>query len=229
MTDTPRSTYLADLQASDPALYDVERRGGGPQRHQPPEHEPQFLAALDVARQGVRSVSANCDTHYHAAHTSGRRTANDIHHICMHCTQGMTAVSAASWFQDGRSQGSAQLCIDAGACYRTMSDLEIPWAAPGLNTTGLHIELAGYAEWSRAVWLAHHGTLYRGAYKAWYHAHKYGIPLQWLTDAQLERRTVKGFTTHAQVTRVFGGTHTDPGHGFPADVFMRDMRAWANV
>jgi hypothetical protein len=222
------STYLDDLRVSHPDLYEIETRGAGRGRHQPKTHEREFLATLDQSRMTAGKVSANCNTQYHAVHSSGARKASDIMYVVVHCTQGMTAVSAASWFQNPKSGGSTQLSVDASACYRTLPDLVIPWGAPGVNTQGWHIELAGYAEWSRAEWLAHHGTIYRAAYKSYFHAHKYGIPLRWLTDTQLAGRQQKGFITHRQVTRVFaGGSHTDPGAAFPEDVYMKNVRAWA--
>jgi hypothetical protein len=217
---------LDALRRADRQRWAAERRGHdeGP----PPGWEDKLLAGLDDRRMRALPVSANCSTKFHATHDSGLRAASAILYVCLHCTQGDTALGAASWFQDRRSKGSAQLCVDAGSCYRTLSDLEVPWAAPMANTDGWHIELAGYAEWTRAQWLAHHGTIYRAAYKVEFHAKKYGVPLRYLTDAQLRAGNVKGIITHAQVTRVFGGTHTDPGERFPLDVFLQTARSFAN-
>jgi hypothetical protein len=176
----------------------------------------------------VLPVSSTCSRKFTAVHDSGKRTALDILYLCLHSTEGLTAVSAATWFADNRSKGSAQLCVDAGACYRTLGDLDIAWAAPMANTDGWHIEMAGFAAWTRAEWLAHHGTIYRAAFKVQLHARKFGIPLRYLTDKQLYAGNVKGIITHAQVTRVFGGTHTDPGAYFPLDVLLKNAQAFAN-
>lgn len=218
---------LERLRETDPALYEIESKGID-RVDPPPGWEDEFLAKLDDSKMKVSPVSANCNTKYRAIHESGTRKLSDIRWIVVHDEEGLTAVGAANWFRDPRSGGSAQLCVDAGSCYRTLPDNVIPWAAPLANFNGWHIELAGMAAWTRAQWLAHHGTIYRAAYKCEYHARKFDIPLRWLTDKQLAGRTAKGFITHRQITRVFGsGTHTDPGSHFPGDVFMRDVRAFA--
>lgn len=224
-------TFLDEIREKDPELYEIEMRGAG--RVDPPEDwQAKFHAKLEAqgTRLGVSPVSANCISKYHAVHQSGRRPLSWIRYVVLHDEEAITAVSAASWFQNRASGGSAHLCIDAGACYRTLANNIVPWGAPGVNTTGFHIEMAGYARWSRAEWLAHHGTIYRAAFKAFYHAHLFGIPYRLLTDKQLAGGKAKGFITHRQVTRVLGGgTHTDPGAYFPLDVFMKNVKRFANV
>jgi hypothetical protein len=54
---------------------------------------------------------------------------------------------------------------------------------------------------------------------------KFRIPVQFLTAADLKRALedtdVKGFTTHAEVSKAFKPTgHTDPGKGFPMDEYL---------
>jgi hypothetical protein len=45
---------------------------------------------------------------------------------------------------------------------------------------------------------------------------RWGIPHQWLTDAQLRDGRTRGLVTHLQCSRVLGGSnHTDPGPNFP--------------
>lgn len=232
MFDTPRnlmSDLLERLRIEDPDLYEIERHGAD--RMDPPvDWQHEFMAELDDSKLSVKPVGASCDGRFTAVHHSGKRKASDILWVTIHDEEALTAIAGASWFEDARSGGSAQVCVDAQGCYRTLPDLVIPWAAPGANLNGWHLELAGYAGWTRAEWLAHHGTLYRGAFKAAYHAAKYDIPNRWLTDKQLAGRKAKGYITHRQITRVFGGgTHTDPGSNFPEDVFMRDVRKFANA
>lgn len=220
---------LEKLREIDPALYEIESKGAE-RNDPPPGWEDKFLRKLDDSKMRVRPVSATCSTEYRAVHDSGIRKLSDILWITLHDEEAMTAISGASWFKNKLSAGSAHLCIDAGACYRTLPNNVIPWAAPMANLNGFHVELAGFAGWTRAEWLAHHGTLYRGAYKCAFHASKFGIPARWLTDKQLAGRKAKGFITHRQITRVFGeGTHTDPGANFPQDVFMRDVRSFLST
>jgi hypothetical protein len=102
----------------------------------------------------------------------------------------------------------------------------IPWGAKGANTMGWHIEHTGFAKWSRDEWLSHEETIRRGAFKCVQHAVKFGIPVKMLSDDELRQRQ-KGFITHAQCTRVLGGSHTDPGNNFPIDKFLQLAKDFA--
>jgi hypothetical protein len=55
---------------------------------------------------------------------------------------------------------------------------------------------------------------------------QFDVPVRLLTSAQL-RLGRRGFSTHARGTKAFGGTHTDPGEGFPLDKVMRMTRDYA--
>jgi hypothetical protein len=105
----------------------------------------------------------------------------------------------------------------------------IPWGAPPLNTAGFHIEQAGYAAWSRAQWLEHRTTVDRAAYKASLRCTRFKIPVRLLNVAQLRADFAQhhpggGVVTHATVSAAFQeSTHTDPGHGYPLDLFMQKL------
>lgn len=172
-------------------------------------------------------VSANCHTDYHATHNSGKRKLSSINLIVMHDTEGGTAKSVAEYFATSQSGGSAHLVVDDNTCYRCLGDDEIPWGAPGANTTGFHIEQCGYVSWTSVIWnKTHRKTLLRAAYKAAYHAKKYGIKPRFLTATNLKAGTRNGITTHAECTKAFGGTHTDPGAGWPRILFMGLVRGY---
>src|SRR4051812_20418039 len=113
----------------------------------------------------LRDIRSDCDPRYKAAHDSGPRKKADIKYVVIHCTEGDTAVGAASWFANEHSEGSANLVVDEEICYRCVPDLRIPWAAPPLNKAGLHIEIAGHVSWSRERWLNSGLALQRAAYK----------------------------------------------------------------
>ena len=193
----------------------------------PPEFEAEQAALLGARPTAVatqaRPISAACSRRYTALRTSGTRAASSIRLIVLHSTEGSTAAGAAGWFTNSEAQGSAHLCVDDDECYRTLAENVIPWGAKGANTSGLHIEIAGFAAWSKQEWLEHTEGLRRAAFKAARLAKKYGIPLELLSDRELERGE-RGFVTHAQCAAVFGGTHSDPGSGFPLDRFMRWAR-----
>ena len=164
-----------------------------------------------------------CSTDYTAVRQSGRRDLSQIGLIVIHCTQSNSARSSAQWFENTRAQGSAHLVVDDVECYRTLDNEVIPWGAKGANTRGFHIEIAGFAEWQHEEWMKHREALRRAAYKAAVHAKKFGIPIRWLTPAQLKAGQ-KGFVTHAMCTQAFGGTHSDPGRQCPTDHLLD----WAN-
>jgi hypothetical protein len=172
-------------------------------------------------------LEAACSRRFRAVRNSGIRNLSQIGLIVIHCTQSNSARSSAEWFANSRTQGSAHVVLDDDECYRTLVDSAIPWAAPGANTRGFHIEIAGFAEWSREDWMRHRRALRRAAHKAAMHAVKFAVPIRLLTAAQL-RNGSEGFATHARCTTAFGGSHTDPGPNYPIDRFMRWTRDFAN-
>ena len=177
-------------------------------------------------------IEAACLTTYRAVHDSGARAARLVRYIVLHDTEGDTAQAAANYFTTPESGGSANLVVDDHECYRTLDDLVIPWGAPPLNTSGFHIEQAGYAAWTRAQWLEHGPTITRAAFKASLRCKRFSIPPRVLNVAQLRADFAKheptgGIVTHATVSAAFAeSTHTDPGHGYPMDVFLTRLQSF---
>jgi hypothetical protein len=161
-----------------------------------------------------------------AKHDSGPRKAARIRHVVVHSTEGGTAASVAAFFAT-TARASTQLVADEVECYRCVPDLVIPWGAPGVNTTGLHVEHCGFARWTRDEWLAHDATLRRSAAKAAFWCWTFGIPRRWLTVAEL-RAGRAGFCRHVDASRAFRARdpHTDPGPGFPRDVYLAYVREY---
>lgn len=174
----------------------------------------------------MTAVTTEASGRFSAVHSSGVRIASQIRQVCIHSTEGDTAEGAASWFANPNSEGSANMVCDDKESFRTLPDGVVPWAAPGLNTSGYHIELAGYAHWTRKEWLAHIDTLNRAAYKAALRCKKYSIPARWVGPVRL-RLGWKGLTTHRDVSYAWpllarpAGFHTDPGPNFPKDIFLQ--------
>jgi hypothetical protein len=173
----------------------------------------------------VDAISAPCRREYTAVHTSGERPLDKVIWIVLHDEEASTAKAAAVWFENRLSNGSAHLCVDDVACYRTLSNEAVPWAAPGANMEGFHIEQAGFARWSAVIWKKHLRTLQRAAYKAAYHCHLFGIPPRFVSAHGLTLG-LRGITTHAECTKAFGGTHTDPGLFWPRPLFMALVRRY---
>jgi N-acetyl-anhydromuramyl-L-alanine amidase AmpD len=152
----------------------------------------------------MAGISATCSRKYTAVHNSGTRNVSTIRWVVIHDTEGDTAAGAAVWFTNPASGGSTHLVVDDDMCFRTLSNEDIPWGAEGANAKGFHIEIAGYAKWTRA---------------------QFGIPARWVGPYWL-RLGRKGVTTHADCAKAFGGNHTDPGAGFPKDKFMEWTRQY---
>jgi hypothetical protein len=171
-------------------------------------------------------LDAACSRRFTAVHTSGTRPLSAIKLIVIHSTEGDTAAGAARWWTNPDSKGSGHLVVDDHECYRALGNEVIPWGAPGANTNGFHLEHAGFAAWHRDKWLQHEQTIRRGAFKVAVHAQKFGVPIRLLSADDL-RRGRGGIVTHVTVSEVFHGDHTDPGSGFPLDVFMGFVEEFA--
>jgi hypothetical protein len=109
--------------------------------------------------------------------------------------------------------------------YRCVPDLVMPAGAPGANEDGLHIEIVGYARWTREEWLERRVTLRNAAVcvAAW--CALYDIPTDFLLEpSDLLDPTARGITTHATVSLAFRKSdHMDPGKNFPFDVLAQDL------
>lgn len=125
---------------------------------------------------------------------------------------------------------SAQYFVDPGMIVAGLDESRIGWGAGTVNPISTHFEFTGYAEYTRARWLAGDtesglSMIVRGAELIADWARRHTVPLRPLTDAQLHaayhRGGPGGLTTHAQCSRVLGGTtHWDPGTGFPLDLLL---------
>jgi len=161
-----------------------------------------------------------------AAHDSGPRQVSSIDLVVIHSTEGGTAASVAAMFSLESAIASTHLVVDDDECFRMVPDLVIPWGAKGANHDGLHVELCGWAKWSREQWLAREPTLERAAFKCAKWAWQYKIPRRWLTVEELGAGK-RGFTTHVDVNAAFKqGSHWDPGPGFPGDAFLTLVKKW---
>jgi hypothetical protein len=177
------------------------------------------LAGVSAVPQ-FQPIEQNCSTQFRAKRLSGTRPLDQIWWVVQHSTEGDTARGAASWFSNNDSQGSAHRCMDNNECYRTLEDNEIPWGAPGANYHGIHHEQAGYARWTTLIWSKKHRQLLeRDAYKSAVECRKYRLPVRFCKAADLKLKR-KCITTHMECTKAFGGTHTDPGTGWPRFYFM---------
>lgn len=145
--------------------------------------------------------------------------------VIVHTNQGPASGSVAGllgYLQRRDVEASYTIVVGGdGTTGRSNDDEYAPWAAGSpANERGLHLCFLGYAEESRAAWLARPAQLDAGADIAADWCRRYGIPARWLT-ADAMRAGAKGIGGHDTTVAAWHATdHTDPGAGFPRDVFV---------
>lgn len=123
---------------------------------------------------------------------------------------------------------SAHICVDADSIVQCVADRNVAYAAPGANSAGIQIELAGYARQSASEWLDGYGLklLQNGANAAAQYCVKYNIPPVHISNDDISARR-RGIIGHGQASAVFKqSTHTDPGPHFPWQYFMEKTVAF---
>jgi len=138
-----------------------------------------------------------------------------------------TAVNVANYFAKCPVTASAHYCIDSDTVIRCVLDKDVAFAAPGCNSDGIQLELAGYGKQTREDWLDNYSykVLVNAADIAAQECLAHDIPLVHLTDEQLLAGE-KGVVGHYQVSAVYKKSdHTDPGAGFPWDFLMDEIGA----
>lgn len=168
------------------------------------------------------AVSTLVDGRVLSPHHGGAFRSGQPSVIVVHSAE--TPIQTGRAYQSARyviTRGlSAHYFVDPGEIICGLDESLVGWAAGNANQRALHVEFAGYARYQRDQWLkgdTESGTamIDRGRKLIADIAKRHGIPLRFLTDAEL-RAGQRGLTTHAQCSRVLGGTdHTDPGSGFP--------------
>jgi len=124
--------------------------------------------------------------------------------------------------RDEKSKASAHICVDNNSIVRCVKDSDVAFAAPGCNTDGIQIELAGFGKQTRTQWLDDYSEklLALGADATAQYCLKYKLPPIHLTNEQLASAG-RGIVGHYQVSQVYKKSdHIDPGVGFPWDYFI---------
>ena len=173
---------------------------------------------------------------YRASRSSGTRPSSFISYFVVHDMEAANPHTAAegtgAWFASHAAQGSSHYGVDNDSTQQYLPDTAIPWGAPPLNMSGLHVECAGLASLSREQWLHSYGPmLQRLGWLMGKRCRAYRIPLRVLNVEQLRscgtdpKRSCGGVVTNHTITDAFHkSTHTDPGPGFPMDVALK----WAH-
>ncbi|MFC9231045.1 N-acetylmuramoyl-L-alanine amidase [Streptomyces decoyicus] len=145
----------------------------------------------------------------------------------------LTAENIAHWFatMSAASKASAHVCVDNNSAVRCVADGDRAWHAPGANSDGLGIELAGYARQSRGEWLDQYskGVLDQAARVVAGWCQKHNIPARKLSVAELKAGK-RGIVGHRDVSAAYGQTdHSDPGPSFPWDYFLSRVSAYMDL
>lgn len=177
-----------------------------------------------------------CDKH------SGKRAHTQmlvVHSIESPLANGYAVSMAKNWlgkWYDGNGaliEASSNVIVSPDTLVRSVHTDYAAWHASWANSLSVGYEQAGYAAFTRAQWLTDLGKtqIDRLAREMALDAELYGIPLVWLTRAQVNAiaagdRTIKGLVTHAVIDPA---NRTDPGSGYPYDVLLASIRKYAGT
>jgi hypothetical protein len=162
-----------------------------------------------------------------AAHWSRHVPARDeVKWIVIHSMEtpesATRAEVCASNFARGHRKASAHYCVDCDSVVQCVDETRIAWHAPGVNRRGIGIEHSGRARQTRMQWMDLYSMsmLDLSAQLVAEISERWSIPLQWV-DVGGIRAGQPGLVTHWTVSEAFGkSTHTDPGRGFPCDIYL---------
>lgn len=162
--------------------------------------------------------------------------ATDCRWLVIHTQQGRsTARGLAGYCKNPASEVSYHDAIDAIEMIQMVRYQDAPWSAGGANTVAEHMCFGGsFAEWTRAQWLDpdkdadginQDAMLWRGAAWGAWRAQVNEIPVQWVTNGVPPGS--RGFTGHSNLGQ-WGGGHSDPGPGFPTDIYIERVQSLIN-
>lgn len=164
-------------------------------------------------------------------YTSSRRLVRLIViHTAETSEMGNSAESIANYFQTTDKQASSHIAVDNNSIVQCVMDNDIAWAAPGANSDGIQIELAGRASQTQAEWMDDYSkaVLENAANATAQYCLKYAIAPRHLSNEQLADKALIGIVGHVQVSEVFKkSTHTDPGPEFPWNYFIERVKYYA--
>lgn len=191
----------------------------------PHKQEPRIVAVAGPL--AIRQVPASPRNY-----TLHRSTAT-INILVLHCTDGCEGTSkdtdVARMFQNPSlvPRRSCHYVVDTDSITQCVPDTANAWHCGKFgNARGLGIELCGRAAQTREQWLDELSLpmLCIAARWAADKCLQYKLPAQFV-DAEGLRRNHAGITTHAEVGAAWKQTtHTDPGKGFPLDLFIQAVQ-----
>ena len=137
-----------------------------------------------------------------------------------HDAAGIRDLQGIVNFWKGQGLGlGAHLIIDKdGNSAFCVSPTFKTYAVQSHNTGGVHVELVGFAKFSPNMWFLRRKQLDKLAkWMAWLNL-EYNIPLHWGVE--------HGWAGHRAHSKKYGGSHWDPGFGFPSRWVLRRARKY---
>lgn len=150
--------------------------------------------------------------------------------IVIHCTvsreMGTGAEAVANYFARGDRRASTHRVSDNNSTVICVRDEDTAFGAAGANADGLHLELVGMPDQSLAQWLDPYSDAELreagSTIREW--SARWGIPLRWLSVAEVADGRTRGICTHHDISRAFPEVstgHWDPGPNFPKAEALR--------
>lgn len=161
---------------------------------------------------------------------SGRPTQLHVLHSGETPLRRGYAVSLTEWSRDSAVQASWQFWAGPEGVVEYIPSELAAWQAGWANPISKGWEQSGYARFSRAEWTTPDGMA-QLENLAWHMAREMkhdGIPLVWLTTAQVQNivfngdTRTKGLCIHAQIDPA---RRTDPGKNYPFDLLTERIAA----
>jgi peptidoglycan hydrolase-like protein with peptidoglycan-binding domain len=170
-----------------------------------------------------------------------------VHWIVLHSMEAAekpsTAESVAAWGAGQRGEApraSWHWAFDCDSAVMCVPEKHVAWHAKAANRYGVGYEHAGWARQTRDEWLDDYSESMlwiSSKVAAKITIPDWELPVQYVgADLLKEAKRdyidknrplpdeFRGFTTHKDVTLAMGGSHVDPGPGFPMDTYLGWVR-----
>lgn len=145
-------------------------------------------------------------------------------------TPANSARGVANYLAKPASKASAHIVVGTDEIVQCVKAADTAWAMPKVNANGFQIEICGYAKWTAEQWIDCSNFGWAACVAAELikltDFVQPPIKIKWLTDAEVRSGSGSGLIKHSTATRVLGGSHTDPGTGFPVDKFIDYINWW---
>lgn len=142
--------------------------------------------------------------------------------VAIHTTEGIMDARDLGFYWQRINNGSSHAGCDNSKTVTYVDTKNASWTLLNGNSKSVNMEICGWARWTREEWLGpQRGRLVQAANWTRQMCDKFGIPKRYIGAAGVTRGEA-GIIGHVDYT--YGakdGDHTDPGRGFPWDVFIQ--------